>query len=196
MHRFLHDEDKICYSVVHSLLKKRLSRVLNKKEQDIHINYFNNEKPFIHEIGLDFNMSHSGHVFSFIIADNFTLRVGVDIEMVREINNMKSISTDYFSDAECSYVFLPETNETEELCKFYEIWTRKEAFLKMIGIGLYTDLSKIEVTPGMNTINIELTENYKVSSQQAFIYTKRYNDYIISVSLSEDRCPNFQEIID
>lgn len=194
MARFLFYEDKICYLAVHALLKKQLSENLGEKEQDIDINYFNNEKPFINGIDLDFNISHSGHLFSFIIANNNKLQVGVDIERIKTMDDMKSISLNYFSDIECAYIFEPVSDETEQLYRFYEVWTCKEAFLKMIGIGLYTDLSKITVTPGINTFDIELPDNFEVNSSQAFIYSKRYTNFIVSVSLSEDIVPYFLEI--
>jgi 4'-phosphopantetheinyl transferase len=195
MNKFLFQEDKICYLVVHALLKKQLTENLKPQVQNIDINFFNKEKPFIDGINLDFNISHSGHLFSFIIADHYKLRVGVDIERVKVVEEIKSIAANYLSEAENTYIFRPENDVSEQLYRFYEVWTAKEAFLKMIGIGLFTDLSKISVTPGKNIFNLELPENYEVNYPQAFIYSIRFNDFIISVSLSEDSYPIFQNII-
>jgi 4'-phosphopantetheinyl transferase len=194
MNKFLHYRDKMCYLVVHALLKKQLSEKLNKREKDIDIDYFNNIKPIINGINLDFNISHSGHFFSFVIANNKKLRVGIDIEIVKVIDDFKTISTNYFSDTERAYIFEPVSDTTEQLWRFYEIWTCKESILKMIGIGLYTDLSKISVVPGTNIFSIEMPDNIKIFNYQAFIYSKRYSDFIVSVSLSEDNTPCFQKI--
>ncbi|HEX3008407.1 MAG TPA: 4'-phosphopantetheinyl transferase superfamily protein, partial [Bacteroidales bacterium] len=80
--------------------------------------------------------------------------------------------------------------------KLIEIWTRKEAFLKMIGLGLYTELTDISVTSGKNLIGLDLPVNISVKSDKAFLYTQKFNGFFISVALSKS-CPvYFKSIID
>jgi phosphopantetheine--protein transferase-like protein len=194
MEKFLFIKGKHCYLVVHALLKRYLSDKFKHKGQ-IDINYFNNIKPYIEGIDIDFNISHSEQFFSFIIADKPKLRVGIDIEKIKAINEIESISKNYFSENEYEYIFQPNINNLEQLYRFYEVWTCKEAFLKMIGLGLYADLRNINVLPGINNINLELPEKLNNTNPLAYIYSKRFEDYIISVSLSEERAIHYQKII-
>lgn len=91
---------------------------------------------------LHFNMSHSGElaVFAFIAGT----AVGIDIEKIRPLDDMLSIASHYFCAAESNTLrsLGPEQSRTA----FFNCWTRKEAYLKATGNGLYTPLDEIEVT--------------------------------------------------
>lgn len=86
-------------------------------------------KPYIegHE-NIFFNISHTHNVIAIAFSDN---RVGVDIE--KETENSTGIAKRFFTEKENEYI----TNVSVDPMKaFLEIWTKKEAFIKYLGLGL------------------------------------------------------------
>jgi 4'-phosphopantetheinyl transferase len=90
--------------------------------------------------GLRFNVSHSGDVALLAIA----LRdVGVDVEEERESRELEAVAASHFSPRErAALVALPEARRTGG---FYACWSRKEAVIKAIGMGLSFPLDAFDV---------------------------------------------------
>lgn len=86
-------------------------------------------KPYIegHE-KIFFNISHTHNVIAIAFSDN---KVGVDIE--KETENSVGIAKRFFTEEE--YEYIVEISE-EPMKAFLEIWTKKEAFVKYLGLGL------------------------------------------------------------
>ncbi len=84
-----------------------------------------------------FNISHSGPWV--ICATSFDNEMGIDIEMVEEIDFHDFSSL--FSESEWDLI----TNSKDPLRKFYECWTIKEAVSKADGKGLQIDFKKIRL---------------------------------------------------
>lgn len=87
-------------------------------------------KPYIPQSPLHFNVSHCGSAIAVAFCEE---EIGVDIEFVREYS--EAVVKRYFTDDEKSYI--ENATENEEKCiRFFEIWTAKEAFLKLYGVGI------------------------------------------------------------
>ncbi len=100
-------------------------------------------KPFIiGESGYDFSVSHSGKAVAFAgeNADVGITRVGVDIERIRR--RKSGISERFFAENEIK--FIEESENPDEA--FFEIWTKKEAYSKMLGKGLAAGFGSFDVT--------------------------------------------------
>jgi 4'-phosphopantetheinyl transferase len=69
--------------------------------------------------------------------------VGVDVEPIRENVAITPISESRFAIAERDAV--RDAPEAERAARFYRIWTRKEAALKAIGVGLAQGLARFAV---------------------------------------------------
>jgi 4'-phosphopantetheinyl transferase len=88
-------------------------------------------KPMLLHGRLNFNISHSGHFC--VLAFSKSMHVGVDVEQ-------RDLATDIFALAQRCFVaeeyalFLATDEKKIEM--FYWLWTRKEALLKALGIGL------------------------------------------------------------
>jgi 4'-phosphopantetheinyl transferase len=95
---------------------------------------------------LDFNMARSAGYAAYVFARD--TRLGIDIEQVREVPEMDRIVGLYFSVAEQSALSSLSSRERERA--FFDVWTRKEALIKALGIGLFLPLDRftISVTPG------------------------------------------------
>ena len=89
--------------------------------------------------GICFNLSHSG---TYVICAVSQKPVGCDIEEIK--NAPKQIEERAFSFAEREY--LKEVDNDAYNREFYRIWTRKESFLKMRGIGIRVPLQEVEMT--------------------------------------------------
>jgi 4'-phosphopantetheinyl transferase len=91
---------------------------------------------------LQFNMAHSHELALYVFTRD--RRIGVDVEYLRPIPDMRQIARRFFSAREnATLEMLPMS---QELGAFYNCWTRKEAYLKAIGLGLTSPLDQFDVS--------------------------------------------------
>ncbi len=150
--RFLRKTDERVYVIAHALLNRKIAEHLKTDFDTLKINYFEPGKPYIEGFPIDFNLSHSSDCFAFAIAGKKNCVVGVDIENIKENLEFESIVNHYFHKNEINYVFNGDLNDRLQLQRFYEIWTRKEAFFKMLGLGLTEQFSETDLSPGEREI--------------------------------------------
>ncbi|WP_300672898.1 4'-phosphopantetheinyl transferase superfamily protein [Soonwooa sp.] len=95
----------------------------------------NGEKAYFKNVEFSFSSSHSEDLV--VVCASKTLKCGIDIEFIqaREISDLK----DFLHPKEQEY--LESTNHN--LSAFYEIWTRKEALLKAVGLGVSAEFSSV-----------------------------------------------------
>ena len=91
-------------------------------------------KPYA-EGNTHFNIAHSGKYTVCAISERH--EVGIDIELLNDIP--VGDFTDFFEAQEWSHV----VNNPEPVKAFYMLWTKKEAFLKLIGSGLNVPLNQV-----------------------------------------------------
>jgi 4'-phosphopantetheinyl transferase len=88
------------------------------------------------------NLSHSCGLALLGLA--LGREVGIDVEYVRPMNDLKNIVDRYFAPGErAAWHGLPDA---QQLAAFFRCWTRKEAYLKAQGIGLSAALDRFEVS--------------------------------------------------
>jgi len=93
---------------------------------------------------LHFNLSHSGSLMALAVTE--VGPVGVDVERVDTSHRLDDLVDRYFAPAEgAAFLALPQERRPGA---FFEIWTRKEAFIKVTGEGLSRGLGSFEVTVG------------------------------------------------
>lgn len=91
------------------------------------------------------SVSHSGSCFACILSE---VPVGIDIQQIRRAN-IDKLSRRYFTQEEQHYV--REHGEDG----FFRLWTRKEAYAKLTGLGLEEIMRKTAV---LNRKDIEFTD--------------------------------------
>lgn len=92
---------------------------------------------------LDFNLSRSGpHWLLAVVAGH---RVGVDLEGDRSLD-VDGASELVMSARELAHV-CSRPDESARTRAFFRCWTRKEAVVKAIGVGIVTDLRAVDVQP-------------------------------------------------
>ncbi len=93
---------------------------------------------------LSFNSSHSENRALVAIAAGG--RVGVDIERMREMADYEAIAQRFFSAREQDAV--RSLDPEQRVLGFFQCWTRKEAFVKALGLGLHFPLDSFDVSVG------------------------------------------------
>jgi 4'-phosphopantetheinyl transferase len=91
---------------------------------------------------LEFNVAHSDG--TALIAVTRTGPVGVDIERIRPIDDAAGLVRRFFSARESALFQKLAPGAREEA--FFNLWTRKEAWLKATGEGIGHSLHRVEVT--------------------------------------------------
>ena len=147
-YHFPRDEQR--YIVGRGILRELLANRFNSRSADIQILTGPYGKPRLDPDrypGFQFNASHSEEMIS--IAFSEPLRVGIDIEKIRENIDFRLIAKSFFAPEENAFV---EHGEDADLShRFLRIWTVKEAYLKAIGFGLQVnplDFSSMKVFDG------------------------------------------------
>ena len=115
-------------------------------------------KPYIKGVNnFHYNISHTRNAIVIAVSE---FSVGVDIEKIKKTD--LKIANRFFTINEREYI---NQNDQEKDKLFYEIWTKKEAYIKYIGKGLAMSLNSFDVLDS------------KISNH---IYTFEKDDYIIS----------------
>ena len=98
--------------------------------------------PVHNSAGLEFNLSHSEVLAVYAFTSGRV--VGVDVELIRQIADADNLAKCFFSSNETAAlrVFPPDRHSLA----FLACWTRKEAFIKALGLGLSCPLDAFDVT--------------------------------------------------
>ena len=144
--RFYFDRDRNNYIAARGLLRQLLAGYLQLPATQIAFAYGEHGKPELAMAqaasGVKFNISHAQEVALLAFARR--REVGVDIEQVRPLEDAIQIAERFFSQNEVA-VFTAVPIEQKPQA-FFNCWTRKEAFIKVIGEGLSCPLDSFDVT--------------------------------------------------
>lgn len=163
--RFRFEDDKKRTVAGEMLARKAISNWCNVAIEDIIFDYKGHGKPYAVGLDVEFNISHSGDI---VVCAVDSSPIGIDVEEIRpiDLNVAKRICTD----DELLYIFGHKpteqdfiyTTDMEFLTRFFEIWTKKEAYFKWMGTGfnnINTDTTKImtnKIVLGEYIISIKL----------------------------------------
>ena len=131
------------FVIARGVLRTVLGRYLGISPDGVQFQYGARGKPALAgHTRLRFNASHSGNLAVF--AFSLDCELGVDIEQIRPMPEMREIAERFFCPDEQSELCSLPAHERDSA--FYRCWTRKEAFLKALGDGLYAPLDSLRVT--------------------------------------------------
>jgi 4'-phosphopantetheinyl transferase len=141
--RFRFDKHRNRYIAGRGALRSLLAKYTSRDASALKFNYSQHGKPSLEAVGdLHFNLSHSGDLA--LIAMTRIGEIGVDIEPVRELRDASDLVKRFFSTRESELFHrLPEPDRPEA---FFNLWTRKESWLKATGDGISGGLSQVEVS--------------------------------------------------
>ncbi len=129
------------YIAARSLLRRVLGRYLDVDPATIHFSYADHGKPYLDQVSLQFNLSHSDEMAVIALTEEYP--IGVDIEKISTTYN-DAVAKRFFSESE--YSQLIELPPDQRITAFYRIWSRKEAIIKALGEGLRFPLSQFSVS--------------------------------------------------
>lgn len=115
-------------------------------------------KPYIKEFPkYHFNISHTSNIIVIVISNN---EIGVDIEKIK--NADLRIAKRFFAKDEQEYIL---ENSLVQNNRFYEVWTKKEAYMKYVGKGLYMPLNSF------NVFDRNISEKLKTFKREDYLIT-------------------------
>jgi 4'-phosphopantetheinyl transferase len=117
-----------------SVLRKLLSRILGAQADYLEFSYNEYGKPRLARdtCSIRFNVSHCGDIAVFAITAGCEL--GIDIEAVRQVDDLKGVAEHFFCPAERAE--LNRVPDVPRSSAFLSCWVRKEAYMKALGGGL------------------------------------------------------------
>lgn len=178
--RFHFDIDKKLSLYSELLVRTIICQTLNIPNTEIIFDRNKYGKPYLRGYhDFHFNLSHTRDAIAVAVSNG---PVGVDIEKFRDANI--EIAKRFFTDGEASFI---TRNIIDTDKRFYEIWTKKEAYIKFIGKGLSIPLNSFDVLDNNISINIHTFEkdDYIISVCNEYLRTQ----YDI-IELSENEIPN------
>jgi 4'-phosphopantetheinyl transferase len=144
--RFAFDRDRRRFAVARAQLRQLLAARLGVQPESVELTYSAYGKPALAERFADsklyFNVSHSEDVA--VYAFSWGREIGIDVEAVRVIRDADDIAARFFSRDENEAYRALDTRDKP--LGFFNCWTRKEAFIKAIGDGLYHPLDRFDVS--------------------------------------------------
>ncbi len=160
--------DKLNSLMAELLARVELSKKLHISPPKLNFSVGEYGKPFLSDYpDVHFSISHSTGAVAFV-CDNTP--IGIDIEDIAGKKSTKAIR--FFTENEQNYI-----NSGDDIIKtMLFVWTRKEAYLKMLGKGLSVPLSCFDVLDGNLKCNI---------------ITKELDKHIISVCCDKEQITDF-----
>lgn len=148
--RYAFERDWRRFVVARGRLRELLAERLDTRPELVELTYGKRGKPALASPlshgALHFNVAHSGELAVYAFSKSG--EVGVDVEALRTLPDADEVAARFFSPRE------REAYRALDPCHkrmgFFNCWTRKEAFLKALGDGLYHPLDSFDVslTPG------------------------------------------------
>lgn len=163
------EADRRRYISARILLRFALSYAVNSSVSpfDWKFSRTENGKPVVAD-GLpqiQFNVSHNEHVSVVVTSEHGA--VGVDVEALdRQIDD--AVISEHFSLAECKQ--LQHSDKASRNADLVTLWTMKEAYSKMLGLGLSADLRELDFAShlgGDSTGKTEAVEDFGLASLKA-----------------------------
>lgn len=186
---FVQEIDRNRFLIGKIYLRKLIANYLEINPKNIEFKNLEFNKPVLaNHSNLEFNISHSGDYVILGFAKRWSL--GVDIELMDSKVDLYNLIYNTMSGVEVSLILGSES--PREI--FYKHWTRKEALLKGIGIGLTDRLKDINCCDGKNLVPSALSSFATSWDIRNFVMNDQY-----SVSIAYDaaiRVLRFYELSD
>lgn len=187
--RFHFDIHRNRFVVGRAMLRLLLSRYLQIPAQSLEFNYGHFGKPALagtlNGTQLRFNLAHSDELA--LVAITRTGEIGVDLERVRPPTDMNELVARFFSSREArQFQKLPLEQKP---IAFFNLWTRKEAWLKATGQGIGHLLNQVEVSflPGERARLLTLPESLGSNSKWSLHELSTGPGFVASLAVARER---------
>jgi len=144
--RFRFERHRHRFIIARGVLRWLLAKYSDCPPEQLDFGYGPNGKPALAgelaESALFFNLAHSEDLA--LIAVTQLGQIGVDVEQIRAMTDANELVERFFSPRESALFHTLPANQKDTA--FFNLWTRKEAWLKATGEGIAHSLSQVEVT--------------------------------------------------
>jgi 4'-phosphopantetheinyl transferase len=168
--RFKFESDRRKFCAARASLRLILSRYLGVKPGRLQLETGEFGKPFLADKnvaqGLRFNLSHSHQLA--LISITRDREVGVDIEFMRSDFVTDEVAGHFFSAAEVEEFRTVAPGLRTRA--FFNVWTRKEAYIKARGEGLYCPLDRFDVSVGPERPAMLMESRIDPADRQRWIF--------------------------
>lgn len=132
------------FVVGRGILRSLLAHYLSVAPADILFGYGHRGKPRLAHVlpGLHFNMAHADDLALYAVSRDREL--GVDVEPIRHLPDAQEVARQFFSAHEIAQ--LQSVSAAWWDTAFFCCWTRKEAYIKARGEGLFLPLDQFDVS--------------------------------------------------
>ena len=152
--RYLRAKDRVSFLLQRAALRLQLAAYLGIADpRAVEFELGERGKPRVRGArgvaAIEFNASGSGEVGLMVFSREAA--VGVDVERHREIDELEIARNFFAAEEKAELAALPADARREG---FFNAWTRKEAFIKATGEGLYFSLERFAVSlaPGVPAV--------------------------------------------
>lgn len=166
--RFKFLEHRQRFIIGRGILRLLLSRYAKQLPKALQFQCNAQGKPFLVQTPdsrIQFNRSdsldHALYVFTVEQA------VGIDIENIHRVDAMEPLAERFFAVDE--YQALMDLPENQRRDAFFAVWTRKEAFVKALGLGLSFPLDQFSVSLDKSHAQITRIADHSSSPSQWFL---------------------------
>jgi len=132
----MHERRRSEYLAARALLRYAIAQHGDAEERRLPIGATPDGKPQ-RIAGLEISVSHSGDIAVCAVASEAGGAIGIDVETT-EPTEGASIAQRYFTPSESRWV------SADPDARFRQLWVLKEAYLKMLGVGLSGGLASLE----------------------------------------------------
>lgn len=137
--RFRREADRESSIAARGALRVLLSGYAGVSAAALDFCYSENGKPHVVDSDVDFNLSHSGDWV--VLAFGRNRNIGVDVEKIKWTMDVRAVAARYFAPDEVDLI----VNAADPHTMFFQLWARKEAYVKACGSTLFSELSRFPV---------------------------------------------------
>lgn len=141
--QFVFEKDRLASLLAELLIRSEIMTALGLHNDAIRFSYNSYGKPFLDGFAdYQFSVSHTDGCVAFAGGSQ---SVGIDVEKIAKYD--PQIPGHFFAPQEAQWI----EEQADRSMAFYDIWTKKEAYLKMLGTGLSKPLQSFNVfSHGLN----------------------------------------------
>ena len=163
--RLVFERDRRRFRAGRLALRGILSRYVGHPAASLALATRADGKPYLVDFDIEFNVSHSHREWICAVASRTP--VGVDVEELRVVPNCLSLARHHFSRVEADALAAVPAEHRDRA--FLACWTRKEAYLKVLGLGISADLGAF--VAGFGPDDVTLAGSAPESSRDVHLRT-------------------------